>query len=915
MIDPTTAEATPAPPVSIHARIAAQALARPRDIAVVCEGVSLTYAELNWRAECVAVCLRALGAGRDTLVAIGMERSVQMIVGLLGILKSGAAYLPLDPAYPKERLEFMLADAAPLALITSAASRPALPAFDAAVLLIEDVLDGPVELPAMRSPDVDPDALAYVIYTSGSTGKPKGCQLTHGNVMRLFTSTEAWFGFDASDVWTFFHSHAFDFSVWEIWGALVYGGRVVVVPYLVSRSPRDFHALLVRERVTVLNQTPSAFRLLIEADAHSGAAPGALSLRCVIFGGEALELQMLKGWVERHGDARPRLVNMYGITETTVHVSYRPIRRADIEARRGSVIGVPIPDLGIWMLDAALAPVRPGDVGEMYVSGAGVCRGYLNRPELTAERFLDWTAPGAVAPLRLYKTGDLARELPDGDLEYLGRIDHQVKIRGFRIETGEIESQLSTHPRVRGCAVIARSDGAGDKQLVAYVVAPERGGDLLGELRVRLRATLPEHMIPAHFVFVDALPLTANGKLDRDALPAPSAAERARGPVVDPRNAMEHQVWAIWRDVLRGSSFGVLDNFFEIGGDSLKSVELQMRLEEQFGARLSSGLLLEAPTIAQQAVAMRDQSPSTDPLVQIRAGARPHAVFLVHDGFGEILAYRNLAHLLQPGLPVYGMSPVSTHGIAMPYTRIGDIAASYVARIRQAQPHGPYLLGGLCAGGVIAHEMARQLQRDGEIIGLLALMDASDVAAHKRTGRFARDRLKLMSAALRRKLSRSDLGESVDGVLEFSAAAIRLMRQQIAVRLAHFQSRMKARLLRFCLDRGHAPPGFVRDLSVDQIYTFAEAGHRVDGPVEGDMLLFRASAGNGDIGDEPFKNLYTDPLLGWGPRVTGSVVSFDIGGGHYSMLQEPNVRTLAAHVQRRIDAALSDPQPVPSNTA
>ena len=328
-------------------------------------------------------------------------------------------------------------------------------------------------------PDTDPDAasapddLAYVIYTSGSTGKPKGVLVTHANVTRLFSATDPWFAFGPHDVWTLFHSYAFDFSVWELWGALLYGGRLVIVPYWVSRDPAAFRKLLVDERVTILNQTPSAFRQLIQADLAEAPAPYAL--REIIFGGEALELQSLKPWIERYGDAKPRLVNMYGITETTVHVTYRPITRADVEAGRGSVIGRPIPDLYIRLLDERGEPVPVGVPGEIWVGGAGVANGYLNRPELTAQRFVtDPFDPSRSA--RLYRAGDLARRLPDGDLEFLGRIDAQVKIRGFRIELGEIEAALNAHPMVRQSAVITREARPGDMRLVAYIVVDRRRG-------------------------------------------------------------------------------------------------------------------------------------------------------------------------------------------------------------------------------------------------------------------------------------------------------------------------------------------------------------------------------------------------------------------------------------------------------
>lgn len=592
---------------SVHRRIAGQAAAAPNAVAVSYGDETLSFGELDHRANALAQRLRQLGAGRDQLVAVGMERSIDMVVALLAVFKSGSAYLPIDLAYPAARLAFVLDDAQPIAFLTTAASASDLPELQIPVLRVDEpqAATGPANEPAADLGHDDPAALAYVIYTSGSTGTPKGCLVTHGNVARLFDATAAWFGFGPHDVWTFFHSHAFDFSVWEIWGALVHGGRVVVVPQAVTRDPVAFLDLLVRERVTVLNQTPSAFRTLIEADRRSALAPDALALRHIVFGGEALELQMLKPWFERHGDVTPRLVNMYGITETTVHVTYRPIHAADLAAGRGSVIGEPIPDLRIDLLDDALRPVALGEPGEIVVSGAGVSDGYLRRPELTAERFIDWTDPASGRVLRAYRSGDLARRHADGELEYLGRIDQQVKIRGFRIETGEIESELLQHPSVRACAVVARHDDVGtEPRLVAYVVPADSALPVLA-LRQHLTERLPAYMVPAAFVQMTALPMTGNGKLDRRTLPAPArlrpelaqAFEEARG-------AAEQRVCAAFAAALGLEAVGRNDNFFDLGGDSLLVLEALATLQKGVAHALSANLFFSDPTPRAMALAL-----------------------------------------------------------------------------------------------------------------------------------------------------------------------------------------------------------------------------------------------------------------------------------------------------------------------
>lgn len=580
-------------PVSetLHAQFSRQAALTPHSVALVQGESRMTYAELESRAAALAVHLASLGVRTESIVGLCMERCPELVVGMLGIVRANAAYLPIDLAYPPERLAFMLEDAQAPVLLTQRHLADRLPpGHGAKLVFIEDVPDAPADAASLEQGS--PDQLCYVLYTSGSTGKPKGCCITHRNVARLFTATEAWFGFGPQDVWTLFHSTAFDFSVWELWGALLYGGRLVVVPFEVSRSPEQFHELLVREGVTVLNQTPSAFRQLVAADALS-ADSRKLALRYVVFGGEALEMQSLKPWFDRHGDARPQLVNMYGITETTVHVTYRPLKAGDVA--RGSVIGVPIPDLQLLTLDAQLRPVPVGVAGELFVGGAGLARGYLQREELTAARFIPHPGvPGG----RLYRTGDLARRLPDGDLEYLGRIDHQVKIRGFRIELGEIESVLLRHPRIREAAVLAREDGHGGRRLVAWVVenkeAPEAGAP---ELRAHLKAFVPDYMVPSAFVRLEQMPLTTNGKLDARALPAPAEEREAAAEFAPPRTTAEQALAEIWQRVLKVQRVGIHDNFFELGGDSILTILVVSQARQQ-GLAITPKQLFDFPTIA-----------------------------------------------------------------------------------------------------------------------------------------------------------------------------------------------------------------------------------------------------------------------------------------------------------------------------
>ncbi|HEV7509096.1 MAG TPA: amino acid adenylation domain-containing protein [Thermoanaerobaculia bacterium] len=592
----------------IHRLFEAQVDRAPDAPAVTVGGESLTYGDLDVRANRLAHHLLASGVRPGELVALKFERSAEMLVAILAVLKAGASYLPLDPTYPAERLAFALEDSG------------------AALLLTRERLDGSAESIAAQGPErpslpSDPELPAYVIYTSGSTGQPKGVVIPHGHVTRLFSATERWFNFGPDDVWTLFHSYAFDFSVWEIWGALLHGGRLVVVPHWQARSPEAFYTLLRDERVTVLNQTPSAFRQLqwAEEAVLADAAPD-LSLRFVIFGGEALEPAALAPWFDRHGDERPLLVNMYGITETTVHVTYRPVRRGDVAA--GSLLGVPIPDLTLYVVDRGLSPQPVGVPGEIAVGGQGVARGYLGRPELTAQRFVPdpWGSPGA----RLYRSGDLARRLPDGDLEYLGRIDHQVKIRGYRIELGEIEAALALHPAVREAVVGTLSGPAGETRLVAWVAADPETAPSLAELRAFLAATLPEPMLPSALVVLDRFPLTANGKLDRRALPAPTDAPAGEIAQEPPATRMERLVASAFEGVLGlGREIGRHEDFFTLGGSSLTGAVLANRLQRELGESVPVALIFDAPTPAALAARLEEQSPAREIALRAETATGP----------------------------------------------------------------------------------------------------------------------------------------------------------------------------------------------------------------------------------------------------------------------------------------------------
>ncbi|MFC9648543.1 amino acid adenylation domain-containing protein [Streptomyces sp. NPDC056937] len=606
---PRAATPLPRPSATLPRLVERWAARTPEAPAVSCGLDMLSYGDLNARANRLARALIRRGAGPGNTVAVLLPRSVDLVTAILAVSKTGAAYLPIDPAWPADRVGMIMADARPVCVLT-----PDDPAGPPAEFSSADPVD------ADRTAPLTPGHAAYVIYTSGSTGLPKGVVVEHHSVVSLLEGAAAGFGFHAQDVWTMFHSCAFDFSVWEMWGALAHGGRLVVVPHEVSRSPREFLDLLARERVTVLNQTPSAFYALAAADDEEPDRGRDLALRWVILGGEALRPARLRSWFGRRGDAAPVVVNMYGITEVTVHAT-----RLDLTARHGaepgSPVGTALPGTRLYVLDGRLRPVPPGTAGELYVAGPGVAAGYLDRPGLTASRFV--ADPFGPPGTRLYRSGDLVRWRPDGGLEYLGRADDQVKVRGFRIEPAEIESALLAVPGVAQAVVAAVPDdgahgtGGGDARLVAYVV-PARGatsghpGPFTARLREHLRERLPGHLVPALFVPLESLPLTANGKLDRAALPAPAPAPPARA-AGSPGTPQERRLASLYAELLGTAPVGPEDGFFDLGGDSLRATRLVSAVRERFRVELDVRDVFAHPTVADLAAHLWRHAPDAGP--------------------------------------------------------------------------------------------------------------------------------------------------------------------------------------------------------------------------------------------------------------------------------------------------------------
>ncbi|PEE41403.1 amino acid adenylation domain-containing protein [Bacillus pseudomycoides] len=717
-----------APEMTLPELFEKQVRLMPDAIAVVFEDTTLSYTELNKRSNKLARLLIEKGVGPEQMVALAIPRSLDMVVSLLAVLKTGAGYLPLDPDYPSDRISFMLSDAKPVCMITN--TQVTIESEETVTIVVDDfkIMEtlnkyGEENIENVeRIQPLSPLHIAYVIYTSGSTGRPKGVMIPHQNVIRLLGATDHWFQFDSEDVWTMFHSYAFDFSVWEIWGPLLYGGRLVVVPHTVSRSPREFLNLLVQEKVTVLNQTPSAFYQLMQADRENVELGQKLSLRYVVFGGEALELSRLEDWYSRHPENSPKLINMYGITETTVHVSYIELDQNIVSLRANSLIGCSIPDLKVYVLDNYLQPVPPGVVGEMYVAGAGLARGYLGRAGLTAERFIadPYGKPGT----RMYRTGDLARWCQDGTLDYIGRADHQIKIRGFRIELGEIEAVIMQHSHVEQVAVIVREDQPGDKRLVSYIVPSEHVNIDTAEMRQYVGLSLPDYMVPYAFVMISELPLTPNDKLDRKALPAPEfmVSTISRGP----RTPKEEILCDLFTEVLNLPRIGIDDGFFDLGGHSLLAVQLMSRIREALGVELSIGSLFAVPTVAGLAeiLEMGTSQSALDVILPLRTSGEELPMFCVHPAGGLSWCYAGLMKSLGSNHPIYG---VQARGIAkseeLPKS-LDEMAADYLEHIREIQPHGPYRLLGWSLGGNVVHAMATHLQNQGEEVELLVMLDS-----------------------------------------------------------------------------------------------------------------------------------------------------------------------------------------------
>ena len=722
---------------SIPALFEQQVMKTPDRLALVFESQSLTYLELNNQANQFAHFLTKQGIKPENLVGLYIERSVEMIVSILAILKVGAAYVPLDPAYPIARIEYILKDCATSFIVTHTALSQNIDRFGHEKIKII-YLDGNRECigqePITNLSDIAADNLAYVIYTSGSTGNPKGTLIEHQNVTRLFKATESLFHFNEHDCWTLFHSFNFDFSVWEIFGALFYGGKLIIVPSQIQKTLEDFYELISEQNVTVLNMTPGVFYKLITLDQRHLKK---LALRYVIFGGEALSVKPLEAWFNTHGYESPQLINMYGITETTVFVTNYFIHKNVANNLPYYAIGKPFTDRFVYVLDKYLKPLPINIVGELFVGG-GLARSYLNRDELTAQKFIADPLSKNNAS-RLYRSGDLVKWLTDGNLEYVGRMDDQIKIRGFRVELGEVQAKIEEHPDVKQAAVIVAENDISQKFIAAYVVKKDNSFLDAVVLRDYLVKLLPHYMVPATFIFLEEIPLTLNGKLDKNALPDPNKGARIQCEYLPPSSSAEITIVHIWSKALGFGRISINDNFFDLGGDSFSVLEVISLVHVEFDVDVSLQDFLQNPTVfglAERVTQLQREKNAfvlatqtnlesyfLSCLIPLQPNGTKRPLFLIHPVGGTVFWYIPLVKYLDPDQPLYAIQDPGVEMDNIRFDSIEEMATFYLEAIRSIQPEGPYLLGGASGGAIISVEMVRQLEQTHEEAAFIALLD------------------------------------------------------------------------------------------------------------------------------------------------------------------------------------------------
>jgi len=865
----------------VHEIFQLQVERSPQVIAVICENAQLSYEKLNQRANQLAHHLRQLGVKPEVPVGIYLERSLEMIIGVLGVLKAGGCYVPLDPAYPHDRLAFILEDTQTPVILTQEKFITSLPPHQAQVIS----LDSDWGEIAKHSPEnllsqATSDNLIYTIYTSGSTGRPKGVMIPHRGISNQIFWRQTTFGLTSTDKVLQNISFSFDPSVWQIFWPLCYGAQLVLSRPTGHKDTKYLVHLIIEQQITVIAVVPSILRVLLEE-------PGIENCQClrhVTCGGEALPLDLIRRFYTRLNLDKV-LHNCYGPTESSIDATFWTSTR-QISTQISTVtapIGVPITNTEIYILDENLQPVPTGETGELHIGGMGLARGYLHLPELTAEKFIPHPfkqVPGE----RVYKTGDLGRYLPDGNIEFLGRVDSQVKIRGFRIELGEIETILSQYPGITQTVVVVREDFHGDKRLVAYIVPQNAAAVNIEQLRSFLKEQLPEYMIPTNFVVLNSLPLTPNGKVNRQDLPAPDYREqKSKVAFVAPRNAIEYELTEIWQELLGIRPIGIKDNFFELGGHSLLAIKLFRNIQQKFAQDLPLSVLFQSGTIETiaeiisecQKLNIKQVSSAvgaTSSLVTIQPHGSKPPFFCIHGLGGEVLCFRKLALHLGSDQPFYGIQPIGLDGKTPPYTKVEDMAFHYIQEIRTIQSQGPYFLGGYSFGGIIGYEIARQLLAQGEEVRKLVIFDACLPGYEWRSPLWKRIFL--------------HLGNILTQGPAYLQQKLKGWSKQVK-----YQNQNQSRYRRYLEEASNLSPTD-KHLEIIGINDQAAREYALK-PYPGQIILMRTEDKHRDnsIGQEYVSH------FGWGDLAEGGLEIHYVPGSHVSLFDEPHVEIMAAKLK------------------
>ncbi|OAD21768.1 pyoverdine sidechain peptide synthetase II, D-Asp-L-Thr component [Candidatus Thiomargarita nelsonii] len=834
----------------------------PDNIAVVFEQQQLSYRELNRKANQLAHYLLPFKNGNhdDFLIAIAVERSLEMVIGLLAILKAGGAYVPIDPSYPPDRIRYLLSDSAAPLLLTQSHLKAQLEPKCVVVCLDEvDVASQSSENPALR---IQVSDLAYVIYTSGSTGKPKGVMVEHQALLNHMSWMQSLFAFTAKDKFLQKTPFSFDASVWEFYASLLTGGSLVLAKPQGHADINYLVTLLNQQQITVLQLVPSLLKAMLE---ENEAVPN--SLRYLFCGGEALSQEIHRKFYSRQKNTG--FYNLYGPTEACIDATcWKSKPLADIS------IGQPIANTRIYILSAQHQPQPPGIPGELCIAGRSLARGYLNRPELTSEKFLEVELFGKTE--RIYKTGDLARWLTDGNLEYLGRIDHQIKLRGFRIELGEIETVLRQQTKVKE-AVVTLYSADDNKRLVAYLTTEKEPNDLVTELKETLKASLPDYMVPSHFTVLDKLPLTPNGKIDRKALPAPDSNTPIENSL--PRDAIELQLLSVWENVLDVHPLGIHDNFFELGGHSLLAVKLMSHIQQHCGVRLPVSALFQSPTIATLAQQLhQDTSPLLTNLVPIQTAGEANPVYALPGAVGSVMYLYPLSSYLGQQQPFYALQTPGLDGSITPDT-VEALASFHLQALQQQQPTGPYQLMGHSSGGRVAFEMAWQLEQQGETVAFLAILDTTAPDSNQPNPMADYTELNWLSEIV-------EVFEEMLGIeLNLSLEQLRAM-PEIEIAYAKVMQAFVERQIFF------APGAPVDELkALVNTYCITAQGHadyQIPGKLHCPIHLFRASE---QMAESEFED--NREAWGWTDCTHAKVEEHWVPGTHMTMMALPHVKTLA----------------------